>query len=218
MAQRKAHREWLNSVCWFRLFKDKNVNSMTKLFYDKTTREYERFFPEERVAIKALSKPWVTPNTKASMREQDMLYNTKPHSDEYKQKRNIVVRLLKQARHLYGHEIFAKLSASDPRKFHTTVRKLMGQQKSKSILRDEQGKILTTEIINAHFSNICRQQPPLKNLPQNGPIETIPVTTVSQVQEKLEHLDIRKASYPGEKPIRLIHACSSFLATPFAMM
>ena len=213
-----GYREWLNSVCWFRLFKDENANSMTELFYEKTTREYERFFPEKRVTIKPQSKPWVNPNIKAAMRERDMLYKTKPHCDEYKRKRNIVVRLLKQARRLYGHQIFARLSASDPRKFHTTVRKLMGQQKSKSILKDEQGKNLTAEIINAHFSNICRQQPPLNTLPQNGPIETIPVITVSQVQEKLEHLDIRKASYPGEIPIRLIHACSSFLATPLAMM
>ena len=106
------------------------------------------------------------------------------------------MRLLKQARRLYGHQIFPKLSASDPRKFHTTVQKLMELKKSKSILRDEQGKNLTAEIISAQFSNICRQQPPLKTLPQNGLIETIPVITVSQVQEKLKHLDIRKGSYP----------------------
>ena len=92
----------------------------------------------------------------------------------------------------------------------------MGQQKSKSILRDQQGENVTAEAINAHFSNICHQQPPLKTMPQNGPIETIPIITVSQVQEKLENLDIRKASYPGQIPIRLIHACSHLLATPLA--
>ena len=113
-----------------------------------------------------------------------MFYETKPHSDEYKRKRDIVNRLLKQARRLYGHQIFAKLSASDPRKLHTTVRKLMGQQKSKSILTDQQGENVTAEAINAYFSNICRQQPPLKTLPQNGRIKTIPIITVSQVQEK----------------------------------
>ena len=129
------------------------------------------------------------------MAEREMLYETKAHSDEYKQNRNIVVRLPKQARRRCGYQIIAKLSASDQREFHTTVWKLMGQHKSKSILRNQQGENITTETINAHFSNICRQRPHLKTLSQNGPIETIPTITVSQVQEKLENLDIMKYSY-----------------------
>ena len=128
-------REWLNLIFWFRLFENKGTNSLTKLC-EQEIRKYEWFFPEKRVTIRVQNKPWVTPTTKASVADRDMLYEIKLHSDQYKRKRNMVVKLLKQAICLYGHQIFAKLSASDPRKFHITLQELMGQKKSKSTLRD----------------------------------------------------------------------------------
>lgn len=209
--QLQIYREWLARKNWSKVLTMKNGNNMMQEVTAQLFHEYKVIFPEKTILVKSQNKPWVTKEIKDLIKSRNELYKL-GYQDEAKKMRNVICLKIKKSKKEFGAQVVNKLWKSNPSRFHQKVQEIMGRTRKQLTIYGSDGEPLSADMINTHFSNICRTHPPLDELPENGPIEQIPIIRPHEVCEKLKRLDLRKSNYPLEIPIELIAHCSEELS------
>ena len=114
-------QEELKRIDWNSSFRNKNVNDQVKILLDKVNDILNVMAPIRKLSkreIKLKQNPWITQGLLKSMRDRDKMYKqftketdpVKKHGffTTYKQKRNLIITLLRQSKASYTLPLFLR--------------------------------------------------------------------------------------------------------------
>ena len=234
-----SNLEWHNI-----LHANSNITDMFKNFYSETKKivdKHELFVRKTRNETKTISKPWITPGIKNSIKLKNRLYKKylMTKSDYYKSKykyyRNKLNNLQRISKRMYYEKYFAKNNHND-KNIWKGIKQLItlkprGNYIPIKVVKDNHEITNTRDIcqaFNDYFSNIG------KNLAETIPsTNTTPcsimgesvrnsffmyATTRKEIEIGISKLKSSKATGPFSIPIGLLKLASLSLSIPLKLI
>lgn len=227
---------YLNSTDWSFIQRNNNINIITEQFEEILHKTAENHIPKKTFTVRPNDKPWMTTTIRKHMRQRNRLYhkaklkNSTFHWQKFKNKRNEVVELVRQAKQDYKKKL--QTSLSDPNlpqkswyRIVNDITKLKNKQSPPPpLIKDNTINLHPfdkAETLNKHFADISRteNEPPLPDepIPPNFNLRTIHVS-VQDVKDQLHKLNISKPAGPDDIMPKFIKLISNYIYEPLTSL
>ena len=225
-----------DSVDWSFINDNDNINLSNEKFNTILTETAEEFIPKVSFTYRPNEKPWMDSVIRKHMRQRDRLYhkaktkNTDNHWLNFKNKRNQVVQMVRDAKKSYMNKLQNKLA--DPNlssKHWYKIANDITKMKNKSnppppLIQNGNPNIHPldkAQVLNDHFVNISTidtDKEINENLnPPNFSLDTI-IVTEQDVKDQLCNLNSSKPGGPDEIMPPLIKLFNTNLVKPLTML
>ena len=213
-----------------------DINLINETFSNKIMELADQSIPKVNFTYRPNNKPWMNSNIRRTMRQRDRLYlkaknkNTELSWSNYRNKRNEVVEMIRNAKKSYISNLQTKLS--DPSlsskawyRITNEITKLKNKHNPPPpLIRNGQPQIHPldkAQTLNEHFVGIStvRDEPELLdniNTPDFN-LNTI-VILEQDVKDQLDNLNINKPGGPDEISPKLIKTIGYHLVKPLTLL
>ena len=222
---------------WDQILKE-DIDTATQQFTNTILNAASEAIPTKTIHIRARDKPWMTNSLKQNIRKRDRLFKqakrrqTTESWDEWRHQRNYVTSLNRHLRNRHIERETGNLleHKHDPFNYHKTLRKIIGQQKQKSIppLETTDGEMLTEEsqkanLLNDYFASQTEltETPTLPDtVPSGGSVSTLNhiQVTEQEVLKLLNSLDIHKSTGPDLLPTKILKMTAILIYQPLTAL
>ncbi len=207
---------------WNALFENKTVNESYSIFQSKLTEACDNHIPTKTVVIRPNDKPFMNNSIRRAIHKRDRAHyrakrtNNSDHWALYRQTRNDVIKLIREAKASYRDKLTSQLCNKDipPGKWWRIAKSVCKLNKivNTSPPLVHGGRIIIhpsekSDIFNKFFTNISRiEDEPELPAESGDPVNILPdfVITEQEVRDQLNILNVTKPSGPdGIAPIIL---------------
>ncbi|MCG8045232.1 MAG: reverse transcriptase domain-containing protein [Candidatus Thiodiazotropha endolucinida] len=225
----------LNAIDWSFIQNHENIDFINEKFTSTILGVAEKSIPQVKFTIRPNDKPWMTSSIRKHMRQRNRLYtkaktkNSTYHWHNYKNKRNEVVQLVREAKRNYMTSLQSTLS--DPNlpsrkwfKIANDITKLKNKANPPPpLLSNAQVNIHPldkAQVLNEHFANISKTEnepilPQDLNHPKNLSALNI---TEQDVKDQLHILNEAKPGGSDELMPRMLKICRNQLVKPLTLL
>ena len=241
-------QEELKRIDWNSSFRNKNVNDQVKILLDKVNDILNVMAPIRKLSkreIKLKQNPWITQGLLKSMRDRDKMYKqftketdpVKKHGffTTYKQKRNLIITLLRQSKASYFASFFEE-NKNDAKKTWEGIRDIVNISKKNRTSPSKlvfQNNVFTetdkmAEAYNNFFVNIGKTvEDKIPQVPQhfssfleNNVQNSIFLTSVDdkEVLSMLHKLNSSKSCGPSSISTNLLKTHADLFCEPIKMV
>ena len=228
--------EQLDSTDWSFISTNSNINEITQTFEEILMKASNDYVPKITFTVRPNDKPWMNSEIRKEIRKRDRLYHkakiskSQIHWQNFKNKRNEVIDLIRSAKSNYMKKLQSSLS--DPNlkpkawyKIVNEITKLKNKNNPSPPLRkDNQINIHPfdkAQVLNKHFAEISsiENEPPLPDDPEppNHRFQSI-IISEQDVKDQLHKLNASKPAGPDEIFPKLIKLMSKSLVKPLTML
>ena len=212
------------------------MNLITDTFEEVLTKSAENYIPKITFIVRPNDKPWMSNVIRNQMRKRDRLYykgksfKSPAHWQNYKNKRNEVVDLVRSAKSEYMKKLQSSLNVPKlPPKNWYRIANEITKLKNKNnppppLLKDNQiniHPIYKAQELNNHFANISKidDEPPLPEdpVPPNFSLNSIHITN-QNVKDQLHKLNPCMPAGPDEIMPKFIKLISNSTAEPLTIL
>lgn len=181
-ANTTAMEQYLNATDWSFINNSDNMNQITNSFEEILIKSAEEHIPKVTYTVRPNDKPWMTSSIRKQMRKRDRLYHkansskSPTHWQNYKNKRNEVVDIVRSAKSEYLKKLQSSLN--DPKlqpktwyKIANDITKLKNKNNpSPPLIKDNHINIHPidkAQVLNKYFADISKvdDEPPLPEDP-----------------------------------------------------
>ena len=224
-----------NSTDWAFIQNNNNMDEINEQFQSILLNTAEQSIPCINYTKRPADKPWMNVSIRKLIRQRNRLYNkakrTKSiiHLNDYKNKRNEVISLIRETKKTYIHKLQSNLA--DPKtpikqwyKIANEISSLKNKQNPPPPLKNNDSydihPLEKANTLNKHFANISKIEdpPPL-------PEETHPnfslndiIITEQDVCDQIQALNTSKPSGPDEISPRLLKTLGNVLIKPLTLL
>ena len=225
----------LNSTDWSFINESDNMNLISNTFEEVFTKSEENYIPKITFIVRPNDKPWMSSAIRNQMRKRDRLYDkaksskSPAHWQNYKNKRNEVIDLVRSAKSEYMKKLQSSLN--DPKfppknwyRIANEIIKVKNKNNPPPLLKDNQINIHPidkAQVLNNHFANISKidDEPPLPEdpVPPNFSLNNLHITN-QDVKDQLHKLNECKPAGPDEIMPKFIKLISNSIVEPLTML
>lgn len=226
----------LNSTDWSFIQSYDNMNIITDKFEEILNKTAENYIPKITFTVRPNDKPWMTNTIRKNMRQRDRLYHkaksskSMTHWQNYKNKRNEVVNLVRLAKLGYMKKLQSSLSDPNlsPKSWYRLVNDITKLKNKHNppppLCKDNQINIHPfdkAQTLNNHFADISKieNEPPLPDEPSppNFNLRSIQVTN-QDVKDQLYKLNTAKPAGPDDIMPKFIKLISNSITEPLTSL
>ncbi|MCG8048538.1 MAG: reverse transcriptase domain-containing protein [Candidatus Thiodiazotropha endolucinida] len=226
----------LNTSDWSFINNSNNIDDINEEFKCKLLSAAEQFIPKITFTKRPSDKPWMNNNIRRQMRQRNRLYTKAKHSSsdthfrKYKEKRNEVITLIREAKKQYLQKLQTSLSDPNtkPKQWYKIMNEITNLKNKNNppppLSRNGHVDIHPldkAETLNHHFANISRvdSPPPLPNLQYTPNFSFSNIEVGEQdIKDQLHLLNPSKPGGPDEIMPKLIKLTGTSLIRPLALL
>ena len=213
----KSLGNFITSLDWTRLYRLSSCQDKYDLFYNLLMLGLDTFLPKKKIKIHCRDKPWITPELKRLISDRQKALAAGDR-DLFKRLKNIINRVIKDAKVSYFETQVNHIKTADPMKWWKAVKNLAGYTPDKNVYSVIIGDRILEDIelanaINEAFVDVKKLMSDDKVA---GELPRELYIPVASVQRRLEEVKSFKAPRPDSIPNWLLKRFSMGLATPVA--
>lgn len=206
---------WITAVDWSFLETYPSIEQQENALHAILQHQYEAYFPLETWRKRESDQPWMTPEIKRLIVKKRNAYN-KGNTERYRELNCCAKRKIKQAKHDYF------VTTQSESGFNKCIAKLI-EPKRKPVSLPFLNLSDPCEIanaINAHFSTICTNYPPLDPsiVPAHQPSLPPPYYSRHDIYKDLKKIKTNKSTPQGEIPLKLVKEFAYELSQPLEII
>ncbi len=206
---------WITAVDWSFLETYPSIEQQENALHAILQHQYEAYFPLETWRKRESDQPWMTPEIKRLIVKKRNAYN-KGNTERYRELNCCEKRKIKQAKHDYF------VTTQSESGFNKCIAKLI-EPKRKPVSLPFLNLSDPCEIanaINAHFSTICTNYPPLDPsiVPAHQPSLPPPYYSRHDIYKDLKKIKTNKSTPQGEIPLKLVKEFAYELSQPLEII
>ena len=226
----------MDSFDWSFISNDDNMNLINEKFNDILISTAEEFIPKVTFTVRPNDKPWMDGVIRKNMRQRDRLYHkaknkkTEHHWQRYRDKRNEVIQMIRDAKKSYMQKLQDKLADPNlPSKNWYKIANDVTKMKNKSnppppLIQNGKPNIHPidkAQVLNNHFANISTIETD-KEINENLNIPDFSLNSITvteqDVKDQLTNLNSNKPGGPDEIMPRLIKTFNTSLIKPLTLL
>ena len=215
---------WIENYNWTSFYKSQGANNKASFLQNLLLEKYYDCFPVKVIRLSCDDKPWFNQELKQLDRRQKREYSKNNKSNHWKELNTKFLKECKKAKEHYYRNIVEDLKESEPRKWHSKLKRMSGQEKV------GQHNILVEELIGfsdqeqadkiaEHYASISNSYEEIKTedfKEYSNPPNCPPIIEPMKVYKVIESMNKKAATVPGDIPMKLIAEFSVELAEPFS--
>ena len=225
-----------SSIDWSFIENGNNLNIINEKFNDILIDIAEQCIPKVSFTCRPNDKPWMSNIIRKSMRQRDRLYhkaknkNTDFHWQNYRNKRNQVVQMVRDAKKSYMSTLQSKLADPNlPSKNWYKIANDITKMKNKSnppppLIKNGEANIHPfdkAQVLNNHFASISTIEND-KEIDENLELPNFSLNTIvvteQDVKDQLNNLNSKKPGGPDEITPNLIKTFNTNLIKPLTLL
>ena len=225
-----------SSIDWSFIENGNYLNIINEKFNDILIEIAEQCIPKVTFTCRPNDKPWMSNIIRKSMRQRDRLYhkaknkNTDFHWQNYRNKRNQVVQMVRDAKKSYMSTLQSKLADPNlPSKNWYKIANDITKMKNKSnppppLIKNGEANIHPfdkAQVLNNHFASISTIEND-KEIDENLELPNFSLNTIvvteQDVKDQLNNLNSKKPGGPDEITPNLIKTFNTNLIKPLTLL
>lgn len=234
-ADQQGIQNKLNSTDWSFIQNNDNIDEINNKFHSILLDTAETCIPCIDYTKRPSDKPWMNGNIRKQIRQRNRLYNKAKqtqspiHLNNYRNKRNDVVSLIREAKKSYMQKLQANLA--DPKtpikqwyKIANEISSLKNKKNPPPPLKNNTSfdihPLDKANTLNKHFANISKIEnpPPLpEETHPNFSLDDIYITE-QDVSDQIHALNVSKPSGPDEVSPKLLKTFGKALIRPITLL
>ena len=215
-------RQWFEAQDWSQITNIKSVHLKAETLISEVLQQLNKYLPEKVIRVASDDEPWFTQALKKLDRKKRREFNKNRNSQKYKYLSRLYSDQISKAKKKYKRAMIDTIKEAKPGEWYSSL---------KRISRFDQGKgeVLQVEEIS-HLSDqeqaekIADHQAAISNLYKGVELkdidippfteEDIPLLGVKEVKEYILKLKVKKATPPGDIPVKIIREFAQYLSVP----
>ena len=212
-----AFGRWITTHDWSAVCASHDPQSINTTLESVLRYKLDLLAPTKSCLKRVNNKPWYTPQLQQLKRERDKCFRRNDKSSEYKKLRNKLNRMCKKAKATFYNTQLGHANHSNPKKWYRHIKQAARLTRSSFTLPVNDCNRQACDVINDHFSEICRSLPPLdaKQFPAVLPTQQpLPTITEFEVYKCLQSVNPAKSTAANDLPPKIIKEFAAELTRP----